>query len=261
MNKTRGFTLIELLVVIAIIGILAGIVVPNVTGFIARGQLARAVSEIRNAETALTAALADTGRSRFRDWLSAAGIAQVNNLSPDVGNPFTLAQFRTAQEFYNDFFYELLRQGRNSEFLRPILKPEIRRKLANSYMDLGNDPWGNQYRFWMGPSLTPPVAFRSYRIPEGADPEDENYQSYIYNAARRQIENDRIPGAPPFDDQFGFPAPRDLPIYIMSMGFNQTLDSTLYAFSFYNPVLPEFVGGGDDVNNWDHEAGWENAPR
>jgi general secretion pathway protein G len=48
-----GFTLIELLVVIAILGVLAGIVIFNVTGVSDRGQLASCKAEVANIQTAL----------------------------------------------------------------------------------------------------------------------------------------------------------------------------------------------------------------
>ena len=57
----KGFTLIELLVVISILGIIAGIVVLNVGGFMGSGCAQAAETELHQVQTAAMAVLADGG--------------------------------------------------------------------------------------------------------------------------------------------------------------------------------------------------------
>lgn len=265
-----GFTLIELLVVIAIIGILAGIVVPNIVQFLGRGQVARAVAEIRNADTALTGMLSDTGRSRFVDFLTADARQDLRLVATAVSTPAgAVANYQTVQEIYNNFFYSLLRQGREAQFnsftldgndIQLVLLPEVKNKLGTFYMDLRADPWGNEYNFWMG-GRNVASYLRAFRAAPNPD-NPENF--YVYNDAAKGILDAELHGNPPADDLPGFPATRGLPVYIWSLGANQLNDAYLpiQQDNLDNGVLdPVFMGGGDDPNNWDSDAGWEDAPR
>lgn len=258
----RGFTLVELLVVIAIIGILAGIVVPSVTRYIRKARVTRAVAEIRGAELALQGMLAEVERTRFRDLFTYEARQAMRNLFRPGVSASRFDQLAYAQRFYNTLFYGLLRRGGDldvedlAEFLGipgdPIIDPAMRQKLGDTYMDLGTDSWGQQYNFWMGPIRESPLRlhleFRSYRG-----------EGYSYDEAAKRELDAVIPGNPPFDRQPGFPAPRNLPVYIFSAGANQTIDCFQTIAEYYG-VEPEFLGGGDDPNNWDNENGWDRAP-
>jgi len=57
----KGFTLIELLIVIAILGVLAAVIVPNVTGFIGRGEEEAAAAELTTVQTGMDLMMVEEG--------------------------------------------------------------------------------------------------------------------------------------------------------------------------------------------------------
>lgn len=76
LNK-KGFTLVELIVVIAILGVLAAILVPSFTGYVAKAGRANEVATAKSWCTAYQAAYADNqaGNGTLDSNLTALGVA------------------------------------------------------------------------------------------------------------------------------------------------------------------------------------------
>lgn len=257
MKRNFGFTLVELLVVIAIISILAAIVTPRVQGYILKARATAAEAEIRGIEIALTKILTDSGRDNLRQLFKNDPSGSVDL----VGQPKSAAELADQVRVYTRNLYAVLRQGRNAELTDGLIWDETARtKLGTSYVDLGLDPWDSQYQFFPGkypdkwqPSDTSkaPMVFRSYKSP-AVDPNTDAITPWVYNDTQRDALNAVIPGNPPADNLEGYPASRDLMIYVFSLGVDKKNNQLYNAAN----TDPKYKGGGDDINNWDKESGW-----
>ena len=88
-----GFTLVELLIVIAIIGVLAAIIVPNVTGLVGSGKPEAAKAELTTVQSAMDTMMAKLGLTS----VTAVTSATSNMASfPDATHPLSPSYLRSA---------------------------------------------------------------------------------------------------------------------------------------------------------------------
>lgn len=114
MKRQRGFTLIELLIVIAILGVLAAVVVPNISSFLGTAQIAGANTEAMNVKTASISYLADYGEFPCNsDNLSNLGYLSAN---PKAKYEFdTNGLILTADPIMTDGWGDTLKFDSNSQ--------------------------------------------------------------------------------------------------------------------------------------------------
>lgn len=236
---------------------------PNIEQFLSRAKMIKAEAEINSIETALTAALADAGLRDFRNFFSDEAFKRECDIEMQRSGTDAIT---ASIQMYTTILPLLLQYGiavsdvlgasRDTEHLQYVIRPGVQARLGDSYMDeIDLDPWGTPYQVFFGP-WDMGLGTNVFRIYEDNSPEA------IADALTVTLpERDNVPA------QVGFQPKEEKPFYIWSLGQNRQSDQAIFdptgeyaapASQHYRPnASPEFMGGGDDINNWDRHRSYE----
>ena len=227
-----------------------------------RAAMTKAEAEISSLETALTAALADSGLRDFRGLFDEQAFDRAMDIElRRVGADEISARIA----IHSAVVLALLKHGNNApealtasedtKHLANVIPYDVLRRFGNSYAsDLLIDPWGNPYRFFLGPWRDEfgTIVFRT-RHDISPEAKTDRLTATLPNSGNLPI-------------QVGFPSSPTKVFYIWSLGQNEKSDQAIFdptgeyaapASKHYRRDTPsEFMGGGDDINNWDD---WDNG--
>ena len=237
----------------------------NIREWIQKGHGFPVMSEIQNIELAMTKVLSDAGLSNLQDLFDRDAFEKVCawyelQYGADAFEARTVVCTRAV--------YALLISGRGAKLpdahdddimtnTRKALSADLVRSLGTSYFpDIGNDSWGNPYQIFAGPwpKAMGPVLLRTYRLPVSS--------SHLQGgSAPANTDALTVTIAGEYPGMRGVPVGNVTDVYIWSLGANGVSDQPRYdptrqyappARQHYRSDAPdEYLGGGDDINNWD----------
>jgi hypothetical protein len=263
---------VEVLVILLVLA--AGMwffVIPWMQPWKEYGKFPRANAEISNMELAITKVLSDAGRSSLRDLVAPKVFDEA---CVAYARQHNLNAFEASVALYTRSTYALLRHGRNAltipvgrndevlDHVQRVLNPEVVNSLDTLYMEIEDDPWGNRYQFFWGqwPEKMGLVPLRRLLMPGGSSglSADQFIDGYGPDGDALTVSILDNPSV-----KQGFPAPRHFDVYIWSFGKNGVPDQPRYdptheyappARQHYREdARDEYLGGGDDINNWDRD--------
>ena len=104
------------------------------------------------------------------------------------------------------------------------------------------------------------MQFRIYLLDESptAVPGSVTYDDVWNPGGIRSVTDPDDSSSPPAAFNVGFPAPRKQVQYVWSDGKNRRSNQQ-FDLGYSSPVAEvglDFIGGGDDINNWDGDTSW-----